>query len=49
MLIGKLDNLTVEEWNHHEFCAATFQHMYLQIEAVKEQLAEMAYGKAPIE
>jgi len=45
MLLGRLDTITIEQWNHHEFCAALFQHMDLQIEVVQEQLVEMYYGK----
>jgi len=36
LVIGKLDNLTIEQRNHHEFCTVRFQHMDLQIEAVQK-------------
>ena len=49
LVIGKLDNLTMEQRNHHEFCIARFQHMDLQIEAVQEQLAVMAAWNEPKE
>jgi len=49
LVIGKLDNLTLQQMNHHEFCTARFQHMDLQIEAVQEQLAVMAAWNDPKE
>jgi len=38
-MINKLDYLTTEQRNHHEFCTTRFQHINLQIEAIQEQIA----------
>jgi len=47
IVIDKLDYLTIEQRNHHEFCTARFQHMDLQNKVTKEQLAVMAAWNDP--
>jgi len=41
-VLDKLDHLTTEQRNNHEFYTTHFQHLDLQIEAMQDQLATMA-------
>jgi len=49
MMIDKLDNLTMEQKNNHEFYTARFQHLDHQMEVVQDQLATMAAWNQPHE
>ena len=47
MMIDKLDNLTMEQKNNHEFYTTRFQHLDHQMEVVQDQLATMAAWNQP--
>jgi len=49
IVIDKLDHLTNEQRNNHEFYIARFQHLDLQIEGVQDQLATMVAWNEPHE
>jgi len=49
MMIDKLDNLTMEQRNNHEFYTAHFQHLDHQMEVVQDKLANMAAWNQPHE
>ena len=49
MMIDKLDNLTMEQKNNHEFYTARFQHLDHQMEVVQDQLATMVALNQPHE
>jgi len=49
MMIDKLDNLTMEQKNNHEFYTACFQHLDHQMEVVQDQLSTMAAWNQPHE
>ena len=46
-VLDKLDHLTNEQRNNHEFYTARFQHLDLQIEVVQYQLATIAAWNEP--
>jgi len=48
-MIVKLDNLTMEQRNNHEFYTARFQHLDHQMEVVQDKLVAMATSNQPHE
>ena len=49
MMIDKLDNLTMEQKNNHEFYTTRFQHLDHQMKVVQDQLATMVAWNQPHE
>jgi len=40
-MINRLDNMTYDQINHYEFCAAKFQNLDEHIEVVHNQIFEL--------
>jgi len=45
LMINRMDTMANDQKEHYEFCAARFQHLDKQIEAVQTQLGEFQYGR----